>query len=35
MRLRNIQGAKEVIANSSWVVQEPEKMKALPLTDHL
>lgn len=27
MRLRNIQGAKEVIANSSWVVQEPEKMK--------
>lgn len=27
MRLRNIQGAKEVIANSSWVVQEPEEKK--------
>lgn len=27
MRLRNIQGAKEVIANSSIVVQEPEKKK--------
>lgn len=27
MRLRNIQGAKKVIANSSWVVQEPEEKK--------
>lgn len=27
MRLRNIQGAKEVIVNSSWVVQEPEEKK--------
>ena len=24
MRLRNIQGAKEVIANSPWVIQKPE-----------
>lgn len=27
MRLRNIQGAKEVIAGSSWVVQEPGEKK--------
>lgn len=28
MRLRNIPGAKDAIASSKYVVQEPEKQKA-------
>ena len=31
MRLRNIPGAKDAIASSKYVVQEPEKQKGLEI----